>query len=367
MNEKLKFSWFNILTFLALIAVGYTCFVGLTYMTDGNFMTAGIGTAIIVVLIAAYFIFLQNIKATAFYVQRRIKYEAAMLIFSPVIFAVLALPSTHFWTVNSQNEEITKCFKQSINGAKQLFTDYEKYSDARITAMRDAVSYGSAQIDSLSGSRIELTYGLIDVQIDNMTDILRLQLLSDNYTRLRDAATTWIDKSNVGASTWNVFILGNTREIKTSLRQWENELNEMAHHRMTAENVFNLNTNFQSDGAENAIKGIDTLTDAFTTRKFPGFQAWIYCIVIYLMLLLPYIFQSRNARNPYRLTDVFSEKPHRQSTVDAYEETDDTDETTQTRNGREKRFGKKAKADKNTKKTEPDDDDEFDENGGFTL
>lgn len=40
MFEKLQFSWGHIIAFLALIAVSYLSFVGLTYLTGGNFMWA---------------------------------------------------------------------------------------------------------------------------------------------------------------------------------------------------------------------------------------------------------------------------------------------------------------------------------------
>lgn len=306
MNERLKFSWFNILTFLAIIALGYTSFVGLTYMTNGNFTTAGIGTGIIVVIVAFYFIFLQNIKATAYYVQRRIKIEGVLLILSPVVFAVLAIPSTHFWTVNSHDKEITQSFLESINGSKQLFTDFENYSENRITNMRNAVGSEIASGNREVITALEINPDRATMQLDNMQHILRLQLLSGNFDKIRGEAVKWIDESNNGASTWNVFLLGNTREIKASIKKWEEDLNTMASHRMKAEETLNLDTEFTSRGASDAIKGIDTLTDAFTVREFPGVKAWIYCLVVYLMLLLPYIFQSRNARNPYRLSDLFS-------------------------------------------------------------
>ena len=40
MNEQLKFSWGHIIAFLALIIISYISFVGVTYMTDGDFTKA---------------------------------------------------------------------------------------------------------------------------------------------------------------------------------------------------------------------------------------------------------------------------------------------------------------------------------------
>ena len=46
MNERLKFSWGHIIAFVALIIVSYISFMGFTYLTNGNFMTALIGMAV---------------------------------------------------------------------------------------------------------------------------------------------------------------------------------------------------------------------------------------------------------------------------------------------------------------------------------
>ena len=63
-NEKLKFSWGHIIAFVAMIVISYFSFIGLTYLTDGNFIFTGIGVAIIDVVIALTFIGAQIAKGT---------------------------------------------------------------------------------------------------------------------------------------------------------------------------------------------------------------------------------------------------------------------------------------------------------------
>lgn len=69
-NEILKFSWGHIIAFLAMIFISYVSFMGLTYLTDGNFMIAGIGVVIIDVLLLVFFIGLQVIKSVQRSLQR---------------------------------------------------------------------------------------------------------------------------------------------------------------------------------------------------------------------------------------------------------------------------------------------------------
>lgn len=47
MNEQLKFSWGHIIAFLALIVLSYITFVGVTYMTDGDFTKASIAMVVV--------------------------------------------------------------------------------------------------------------------------------------------------------------------------------------------------------------------------------------------------------------------------------------------------------------------------------
>ena len=302
MNEKLKFSWFNIMTFVALIAIGYTSFVGLTYMTAGNFQIAGIGTSLILIILLCYFMYMQALKSATVYLRRKLRWEAVMLFLSPVIFAILIIPATHFFTVTSRNEIIVKSFRQSIAGAHSLFADYDQYASERMTNLHNALANAAKNGDS----RISFKPGNEAMQAQNIERVLRDQILSSDYKNLNESARAWITKADQGASTYNVFLLGNTRQIRATINEWQDNLRTLSSHRMKAEDALGLTSEFKSSGADNAIKGIDAINNAFVHRKFPNGAAIAFCVVAYLFLLLPYIFQSRNARNPYRLTDLFS-------------------------------------------------------------
>lgn len=303
MNEKLQFSWGHIIAFIALIAVSYISFVGFTYLTNGDFSYALVGMGITDVVFILFFIGAQQMKASGVKMSRKIIWERIFIFGSPIIFIIGMLSMSHFWTVKSQNTEIVETFKKSINSSKQLFTDYEEYANQRIESyqnnLTEIIVNKSANSATFNDAGFEEYKA--SIQRDNMVETLRLQLLSQNYDSLKNVANAWIDNAAQGASTWNVFLLGNTQEIKEALNNWENQLKSFSAKEMSNESIIEPVGHFQSYGAKNAIQGIDSLTSSFTTQKFPTIAAIIFGILIYLMLLFPYILQDRHTKSTLRL------------------------------------------------------------------
>lgn len=312
MNEKLQFSWGHIIAFLALIAVSYISFVGFTYLTNGNFTFALIGMGITDVVFILFFIGAQQMKASGVKMGRKIIWERIFIFGSPIVFIAGMISMSHFWTVRSQNDEIVETFKNSINSSRQLFTDYEEYSNQRIETYQNNLT--QIIVNKNSNPAAFKNAGFEDskasIQRDNMVETLRLQLLSQNFDSLKTVANKWIDDAAQGASTWNVFLLGNTREIKEALGNWENQLKAFSSKEMSNEALIETVDHFQSNGAKNAIEGIDSLTTSFTTQKFPTLAAIIFGMIIYLMLLFPYFIQDRHTKNVHRLTG-YEGKPKR--------------------------------------------------------
>ena len=228
MNTKLKFSWAHIIAFLAIIFISYITFVGITYLTDGNFYVATLGMLVIDALLLLFFIGAQAMKGTDSKFATRIKKERFFVFGSPFVFAILMAPYTHFWTVHSHNDEIVEKFRNAIESSKQLFDDYENYSNERIANYTNMLERGLSLRDIRHNDFLSCGFetGKENVQKDNMVKTLRLQLLSDNYSLLKNEAEEWINSSSMGASTWNVFLLGNTKQISDAIGNWQNQLTE---------------------------------------------------------------------------------------------------------------------------------------------
>lgn len=301
MNERLQFSWGHIIAFVALIAVSYISFMGITYLTAGNFVAALVGMAVIDILFMLFFIGAQQMKASGEHINRKIVFERIFIFGSPIVFIAAMMPMSHFWTVKSNETQIVGTFQGAISSAKQLFPDYEKYSEDRI------VAYGKSLDQIINGGNGSLFYkagfteGKTAIQKQNMLETLRLQLLSENYTAIKQPATEWLDNATQSASIWNVLLLGNTREIKETLVQWETKLKSFSEKQMSNEALLSEVPQFSSSGVSAALSQLDQMSANFTQWHFPAWSGIIFGIVIYLMLLFPYILQERHTKSIYRL------------------------------------------------------------------
>lgn len=305
MNEQLKFSWGHIIAFLALIFVSYVTFMGVTYLTGGEFLTAGISMVVIDVILFVLFIGGQIAKSTTRKFHRWIWMERICILGSPVFFCLCMIPYSHFWTVHEQNTAIVQDFTIAINASKQMFTDYEHYSVQRISNYEDMLGKVIKQHDANEMKDCGFLEGWEVFQKPNMIQTLQLQLLSQNYDSLKVEAISWIDRSSHGASTWNVFLIGNTKEIKQAIHDWHNQLASYAKNRMSNEEFSNYNQvvdfEFSSSSVSAMDKGLDDLSDRFSNMRIPNLMAIGTALLIYLMLLFPYLLQDRNTKSLCRL------------------------------------------------------------------
>lgn len=312
MNEQLKFSWGHIIAFLALIAISYLTFVGVTYKTDGNFGQAALGMFLVDTILFIFFLGAQMLKATTRKFAKRIWIERIFIFASPIVFLLSMFPFYHFGTVHSRNDEIVSHFTNAISSSKQMFSDYDTYSLMRISGyehmLERVISNYSIHPDEFSSCGF--TKGKEEIQKNNMVKSLRLQLLSENYDSLKTEATKWIESSSRGASTWNVFLLGNTKQIKLAIHEWNGQLKEFAEHRMNNEefNGYNKVVDFGGSSASlsSLDEGLDGLTNQFTDTAFPPIGFIVGSIVLYFALLFPYILQDRHTKSQFRLIGMES-------------------------------------------------------------
>lgn|SRR5574344_6265 len=307
MNEQLKFSWGHIIAFLALIIISYISFVGVTYMTDGDFMKASFAMITIDIILFIFFIGAQMMKATERKFSRKIWIERFFVFGSPIAFIIAMLPFFHFGSVHSKNDDIVGHFTEAIESSKQMFSDYDSYSNERIDNyehMLDRVITNHS-IQPNEFVACGFTSGKEDIQKKNMIKTLRLQLLSQNYDSLKTEACKWIESSSNGASTWNVFLLGNTKEIKTAIHNWNEQLNEFSNNKLTNEefNGFNEVKTFAeiSRSLNSVDNGLDSLTSKFTETSFPTLGSIFGAIILFFCLLFPYILQDRHTKSQFRL------------------------------------------------------------------
>lgn len=287
MNKRLKFSWGHIIAFLALIFIAYVTFMGITYQTCGDWIKAGIWSGICVIVLGGCFLGAQYLKSAPRKYYKNIKWERRLLILSPLVLLVAFYPFNHFWTILSHEDEIKRDFSNAIQQAHGIFDEYETYANER----RGALDLSLQQLS--------------DDEKANRDDELRLLLTSQNYEDLKKEANQWIDNAAQNPSVWNIFLLGNIGDIQKTVDKWTVELHNISSKHLSCEtDVQDFNTDCPAK-----LKCIDGLNAVIKECSDVGFRwntiAFVLIIVCWLLLMLPYYIQERNARNNEKFWDFW--------------------------------------------------------------
>lgn len=283
-NETLKFSWGHIIAFIALIFISYVSFMGITYMTDGDFLYAGLGVLIINLILIVFFIIPQILKGADEKFSRKIIFERILFFVAPLFFVVAMVPYAHFWTVFKNRTEIETTFSESIKTTKGMFDSYEVYAYGRIK------EYDKKLAQNKTNS----------IHRSNEVEALRLQIIADNYNALKESAIKWIDNAS-GATVWNVFMIGNIKKIESAIKNWNNSLSEFSGKIMLDEPNGVEPFSPSDPSVTKAKENLNNLRSVYTTMNAPSMLAIGIGVLLYILLLFPYVIQSRNTKSTFRL------------------------------------------------------------------
>lgn len=322
MHEKLKFSWSHIIAYLALIGIAYVSYVGLFYNLDSGFVKPGIYTGFIIITLWFWFIGMQKIKGVSnvplikyFRFDKCIWVERIMIILSPVVLVLCLIPFNHTMNIIDNAQKIKDSHKNTISFSMQLFEDYENYCNQRILKYTEFLNEVSAN----KGKQNIDIYNLLgfdgkndSVKINLEKETLERQLLGTNYNKLKTevlgdgkSSCGWIGKANNTTSVLNVFMIGNISVIEKAIRSWSFDLEKFSELLLTTENPMEKKT---FDSNENIMKnvnnGFSTMRGIYSQDKdYKGLnhRTVLYSILIYFLLLFPYLVEYRHPLNHYNL------------------------------------------------------------------
>lgn len=283
-NETLKFSWGHIIAFIALIFISYVSFMGITYLTDGDFLYAGLGVLIINLVLIVFFIIPQILKGTDEKFSRKIIFERILFFSAPVFFIAVMVPYAHFWTVFDNRTQVETTFSESIKTTKGMFESYGAYANNRVKEYDKRLAQNKTEA----------------VHRTNEVEALRLQLIADNYDALKESAIEWIDKAS-GATVWNVFMIGNIKKIERAIDNWNKSLNQFSSKVMSDEPDGVQAFSSSDPSVTTAKDNLNNLRSVYTTMSAPNMIDIGIGALLYILLLFPYIIQSRNTKSTFRL------------------------------------------------------------------
>lgn len=307
MHEKLKFSWSHIIAYLALIGIAYVSYVGLFYKLDSGFVKPGVYTGFIIITLWFWFIGMQKIKGVSnvplikyFRFDKSIWVERILFFTAPIVLVICLIPFNHAMNVVGNADNIEKTYKVTISLSEKFFKDYEKYCDQRIQ------NY-TIKLKNDSTTKVN------ESTINSEVEILRRQLLGDNYSMLKnevlgnDDTSGWIDKVNKETNVWNVFMIGNIKVIEGAISGWSSDLENLSKVVLSTEGSDSKEIKpFDSDKEilNNINDGFVELRNIYSQDelyKGLNFRTILYGILLYLMLMFPYIVEERHPLNSYRL------------------------------------------------------------------
>lgn len=284
-NETLKFSWGHIVAFIAMVFISYVSFMGITYLTDGDFLSAGLGVLIINVVLMMFFIIPQILKGTDEKFSRKIIFERILIFFAPIAFTAAMVSYSHFWTVFENRAKIESTFSESIKTTKGMFDAYEIYANTRIKEY---------------DKKLAKNKKMGTIRRSNEVEALKLQLIAENYDVLKESAFEWIDNAS-GATVWNVFMIGNVKKIEDAINHWNNLLNNFSSKIMLDE-LDDVEPFSSSDPSVKIAKeNLNKLSSVYTTMSAPTMLSVGIGLLLYILLLFPYIIQRRNTKSTFRL------------------------------------------------------------------
>lgn len=286
-NRTLKFSWGHIIAFVALIFLSYIAFMGDFYAQGGDFTKSAVKVLIIDVLLLSTFIGAQIVKGADEKFDRMINIERLLIAVSIPVFLFAMIPFNHFWRVFDSRDQIEKQFSGSISGITKMFADYDQYAETRINAF--ATRLEGAKEGSLANS----------MHRENYVRTLRLQLCSPAKDSLQHVATQWLDEADRGASVWNAFLVGNIEQINDAISTWHSALREYSKPVLSIEapadrQVYPFDESGRS--IQSATSGLTALTQIYQQEGGFSLTTLWTGAVLFLMLIFPYLLQSRNTR-----------------------------------------------------------------------
>lgn len=290
----------HVVVALGVIFMGDVSFLGTAYLASGYVAVAAMGASTMAAGLLALSVALQRLKATERHFDSCIAAERIAAAAMVAGCALTAVPFLHFFNVNKHEKEIAAHFHAALAEVGPMFDEYESAAKARAGKYRDALRLAAKD------ERLRTAYGIErlgedrpadadSIVLRNMEKALGLLLLPPEHFRLRKEATEWAAMAQ-GGTTWNAFLLGNTRELRRALDEWREFMEKTCARSLANEHLAGTDMMAPSfHHASEAAGHLDKVEDACSTLAWPsplGAALFAGCC---MLLFFPHWLQSRNS------------------------------------------------------------------------
>lgn len=267
-----------VLALVATLIFSYISFLGMLYHDMSNSNTPILNAIALIGIVSLCCFGMCYGKA------ERNKYlgKSVQFILGGVIFVVLilgAIPFTNFLDVLSKSDEIDEKVEEVFNYASNLDNNYAEYANSRI---RDYEYVLSPVAEEPIGTFITAPQNFaIDYETLIKSQALRRLILPESRKPIIERRQQWLNECRE-MSLWNIATPENLRNLNFIVSSWIDEYRALSSKGFEDES-------FDPFVKEDFTSSIDTLMDEFKTYQFPSIIAVLITILVFGIILLPYI------------------------------------------------------------------------------
>ena len=316
--KKSKFTWAIAVPIVLAALFGIVSFLGVTFLNISNEKVWGMPHTFGCVVIASVIAILLGGTATIAILLKRTTgnfktcfiWEIIFLLFF-VVFAIFfttrTSPFPHFFTVLAHKADIQTKLQTSIKQAENMFAAYESYAGNRENLYKNKLK-SVAAAKSVKPSEYT-AYGFEnngvsdEKQIETKIFTVHADLFPTNYSDtvanngIKEVATEWLQKAKSATnSSFLIGIAGVVNDIEKKSNEWLNTLVTLSQVREQGE---------QAADFEYPL-GFESVKSNFTKLGNPTMGAVFGAVFAYVLILLAYIFTTRNGKSDYGFRALYS-------------------------------------------------------------
>ena len=296
----------HIVAFVDVVFLCYFAFIGMVYIRGGQIVESAVAAGLAAAVLLALAISAQRCKGATAHFKRNIRLERVSIALLLLACMATAVPFVHFFNVWKNEKVVASLFEEAINGVGPMFDEYEQKADARIEAYEKALDKAVAKKGKQQYTQMGFTrhdYGKPEggdqIMRNNMAATLRNQLLPPQYTLLRKEALRWTANAADGATTLNVFLLGNTKEIANAVDSWQSSMEKMLATTLDNEpkKTAAKNNSIGNQNAESIKAKLKQVNEICQNSSGLPLGAVALAAISWALLLFPYWLQNRHSKS----------------------------------------------------------------------
>lgn len=281
--QSSKFNFATVLSIIVLLVFSYITFLGLVYWQNGDFVVAGVLTAILFVL-GVFSVYFLTASSESRWANVR---KGGTIVFGTLTFILLmtaSFPFTNFLRVSSDAEELGKTIEKTCNDAIAMDSAYSVYVTLRTDSFRVALNNMSAKGDQYNKAIAGADGATKDEKINSVVYSLKNRIYPDGFSNIVKSRQEWLKKSSK-VNPWNPMTPANLATIGDKMKAWKNDYNDVTKVAYTGESA-GVDKGFAYDKLSD--ESVENLNAAYCTFGAPNVISIICALICFGFIMLPY-------------------------------------------------------------------------------